>query len=300
MKGMRIKRELIWRIGFDNYYRIQARLGFPSVKKRFKRVAGYEPNLEAPKTFNEKLTHRKLHCRDEIWISVSDKVAVREYLEQNGLPDGLKLIPMVGIFSSINEMRRAKLPSAFIAKAAWASGQNFIVRDFATQKDELFARVSNWFESYSLYGIEKLIWPAQHIPARVIVEELLLDAQGSSPADYKFFIFHGTCRFFQVDIARYNGHRRALFNRDLEKLPVRYRVPIADGPILPDQIGEMISIAEDLAHSFDFIRVDLYLASGEIYFGELTQTPVNGCGLFDPVSFDHEVGDYWNYAGVSR
>ena len=42
---------------------------------------------------------------------------------------------------------------------------------------------------------------------------------------------------------------------------------------LPENIDEMIRIAETLASDFPFVRVDLYNVDGKIYFGELTFAP---------------------------
>ena len=48
-------------------------------------------------------------------------------------------------------------------------------------------------------------------------------------------------------------------------------------PEMPEQIPEMIRIAEILSESFPHVRVDLYLLdSGEIRFGEMTFTTSAG------------------------
>jgi hypothetical protein len=37
------------------------------------------------------------------------------------------------------------------------------------------------------------------------VEELLAGADGGVPDDYKFFVFHGTCCYVQVDRGRFGN-----------------------------------------------------------------------------------------------
>jgi teichuronopeptide biosynthesis TupA-like protein len=41
------------------------------------------------------------------------------------------------------------------------------------------------------------------------------------------------------------------------------------------------------------VRVDLYDTERKIYFGEITTTPVNGCGHFEPQSIDVQLGKLW-------
>jgi hypothetical protein len=55
----------------------------------------------------------------------------------------------------------------------------------------------------------------------------------------------------------------------------------------------MIEIAEQLAHSFDFVRVDLYCVDGKVYFGELTHTPSGGLFTWSPPDFDAAMGAMW-------
>ena len=56
-----------------------------------------------------------------------------------------------------------------------------------------------------------------------------------------------------------------------------------------------IKISEELSTEYDMLRVDLYISDDEIYFGELTNTPDNGYGKFQPQSFDFELGEKWNF-----
>ena len=282
-------------LNFDQYYFIQKQLGFPIVKHNFRHRLSYELNLIEPRTFNQKLTHRKLHCRDPTWISVTDKVAVRDWLAQRGLPTGLHLIPMITICDSVEKLAVADLPKSFIVKAAWASGQNCIVHDYPNERDKVIQTTTRWYKNSADYGRRKLIWAAQHIPRRLIIEELLCDEQNKVPVDYKFFCFHGRCKFIQVDTDRFDGHKRQLFQRDLMPIDVAYNKPIGRIAELPAELPKMIDMAEQLAADFGFLRVDLYHVDQQVFFGELTQTPENGTGFFNPSDFDSIAGEYWAY-----
>lgn len=60
--------------------------------------------------------------------------------------------------------------------------------------------------------------------------------------------------------------------------------------IMPENLNEMISIAEQLSDGFKFLRVDLYNVKGRIYFGELTFYPSSGMTPFVPKEWDEKLG----------
>lgn len=59
---------------------------------------------------------------------------------------------------------------------------------------------------------------------------------------------------------------------------------------MPENLNEMIAIAEKLSYGFKFLRVDLYNVKGKIYFGELTFYPAAGVGVFVPKEWDEKLG----------
>lgn len=59
---------------------------------------------------------------------------------------------------------------------------------------------------------------------------------------------------------------------------------------MPENLNEMISVAEHLSKGFKFLRVDLYNIKGRIYFGELTFYPAAGMGAFVPEVWDGKLG----------
>lgn len=63
---------------------------------------------------------------------------------------------------------------------------------------------------------------------------------------------------------------------------------------MPDNLSEMIKIAESLSNGCKFVRVDLYDVKGKIYFGELTFYPAAGLGEFVPEEWNEKIGDFIN------
>lgn len=61
---------------------------------------------------------------------------------------------------------------------------------------------------------------------------------------------------------------------------------------MPDNLSEMIDVAEKLSSGFKFLRVDLYNVKGKIYFGEQTFYPAAGMGAFMPEEWDEKIGEW--------
>lgn len=61
-------------------------------------------------------------------------------------------------------------------------------------------------------------------------------------------------------------------------------------PLLPDNLKEMVSLAEKLSKNFEFVRVDLFDVKGKIYFSELTFSPCAGFMPITPQNYDLEIG----------
>ena len=114
------------------------------------------------------------------------------------------------------------------------------------------------------------------------------------PPDYKFFFFDGQPRLYQVDMQRFVGHRKNLYDMDWPMLPVKYNHDNGSDVPRPPNLEDMIDVSRKLSKGFDFVRVDLYSTGERTFFGELTHYPAAGFGKFDPPEFDLEMGSYWN------
>jgi len=262
------------------------------IRRKFRRVFGRQPDLESPKTFNEKILWLNLRWRDPRTTELSDKYAVRDFIRET--VGERYLVPLVGAYEDPDDMELGAFPDAFIIKAAHACGWNLLVRDRA-DLDWAIARkqLRKWVASswYPLYRE----WQYRDIPHRLVVEELLLDAQGRVPADYKFFCFRGAeglKTIIQVDVDRFGDLSRTYFDESWNRLPMTIFVPSASEDIEPPgRLDEMLDIARRLSEGFCFARVDLYHMPDAVYFGELTFTPTSGLGPYEPPEWDRKMGD---------
>jgi hypothetical protein len=253
----------------------------------------YLPHLRHPRTFSEKVCHRKLFNPAPQSSMLADKFAVRRFVAERGYPEILNELYLVT--KHPEEIDFAKLPDSFVVKASHGSGWNIIVRNKQEiDPKEIVAKCQTWMKR--VYGD----WGREHhyreIPPAIIIERFLVDPCYEVPPDYKFYVFHGKCHFIQVDYDRFSGHSRTIYNPRWEpqEFTIIYPRKIVDAK-QPATLDRMLEISEALARDIDFCRVDLYSVNDcDIYFGEITLTPEAGFGRFGPgVEADFLLGSLW-------
>ena len=247
----------------------------------------YWANLKTPATFNEKILWLKNNFRHEIGTTIVDKYRVRQWIKEK-IGDKY-LIPLIEVYKDPDEIDIAKLPQEFILKPNHGSGMVFICRDKSTfDFDTAKRQLKQWMgRNYYYHGRE---WQYDGIEPQIVCEKLLSPEKPLK--DYKIFCFNGSPKYIQVDLDRFTRHARCYYDLDWNKLPFTILYPKSDKEIeKPIQLEEMLAVAKKLAKDFVFLRVDLYLADDEIYFGEVTFHPEGGNGPFIPSNWDKKLGE---------
>jgi hypothetical protein len=252
----------------------------------------YFPHLRHPRTYNEKICHRKFFKPVPGAEILADKYAVREFVAERGYPEILNEVLL--ITRNPEEIDFDQLPREFVVKATHGSGWIKLVRNKdETSREELVSQCSFWMGS--LYGDQHREFHYNRIKPAIMIERFLVDSRHGIPADYRFLVFHGKCHFIEVDYGPPGGVRRTVYNRSWEPQPFRYQFPQGIVEDRPATLDRMLEIAEALGQGFDFIRVDLYsVDDSAIYFGEITLTPSAGFCRFQPsVKWDYLLGSLW-------
>ena len=102
-------------------------------------------------------------------------------------------------------------------------------------------------------------------------------------------------KFFKVDFGRFVEHHANYYSPEGKLLEFGEQglEPDPNYPIeLPNNLGEMIALAEKLSADEPFLRVDFYNVNGKIYFGELTFYPASGMLPWTPEEADIKIGEY--------
>lgn len=264
------------------------------LKRQFYRNLGYPLNLDDPKTLNEKLQWFKVHVRDPRITMCADKYAVRDYVAEK--IGEQYLVPLYGVYDSIEEIDITQLPEQFVLKPNHESGRVIICRnkkemDWVKTADLL----NNWL--HENYYYEWGEWGYKNIPPKIICEKLLY---GDDIIDYRFFCFQGEIFGVKITGGRVNGisHRIAFSDESFHLV----KAIDENGKLLSDEYlfnkpehwEGMIRVAKILSVDFPFVRVDLYDIKGSIYFGELTFTPSNGMDPNLPEGWDKKMGQLFD------
>lgn len=259
---------------------------------------GFWPDFKHPRRYTEKLQLYKMKYRNPVMGQCVDKYEVRAYVEGKGL--GNILNHCYGIYDNANDIDFDGLPKSFVAKTTDGGGglNVIIVRDKNSLDKEQFIKDLNHWKGNLFKMDPGREWAyTQMKSSRIIVEELLEDdtTGDGSIDDYKLMCFNGKFRCLWVDKGRYSDHHRGFWDENLNFLQGVYsdHDTFDNPPALPENMKEMVSIAEKLSEDFPYARVDLYNIKGRIYFGEITFYPWSGYVKFTPDEFDYTLGSYF-------
>ncbi len=258
---------------------------------QYKHHLGKKLNLGNPQTFNEKLQWLKLYDRNPEYTMYVDKYAVREHIK-NSIGEEY-LIPLIGVYNSVEEIDWDELPDKFVLKCTHGSQCNIICSDKSRLNiEESKAKLKKWMNrNWFWYGRE---WPYKNVKPRIICEKYMVDESGTELKDYKVFCFNGTPRLIQVDFNRFTEHRRNLYDTNWNQIDGFFHFP-SDRSVeiaKPKQLNTMLKLAENLAVQTVFSRIDFYLIYEKIYFGEITLYPESGFGKFSPSELDSRLGSW--------
>ena len=270
----------------------------------FRVKKGVWPNLNAPKTFNEKLQWLKLYNRKPEYTTMVDKYAVKEYVASR--IGEQYVIPTLGMWDTLDKIEWDKLPAQFVLKTTHGGGGCgvVIVKDKTKLDIEKTKSIlSNSLKSdiYSYYRE----WPYKNVPKRIIAEQFMTSVKpdlAKDLPDYKFYCFNGEPKFVMVATGRYEGDVRFdYFDMDWNKLPLVWDNPNSNLKILaPCCFEEMKDICRKLTKDIPHVRCDLYLVDDKPYFGELTFFDASGFSKFEEPEWDEKIGDLLDLSNIKK
>ncbi len=297
---------LFWIVELPYFFRKYWLSDEKIVKKKYERIFEKKGDFKNPQTINEVIHYRKLYDRKEHQTNCTDKFLVREIVEK--IIGGKYLIPLLFVHNKVSDINFELLPQEFIIKINHGSGQNILVRDKnKLDKSATINQLEYWFKKNHYFNSRE--WQYKNIVPKVLIEKLILDANGNVPSDYKFHCINGKLEFIQVFLDRFGDQKRVFYSREWEEMPFIWSPIFKDGSIKynkskgikkPKMLSEMIEVAEKLAQEFYYIRVDLYQTNDRIYFGELTFSHMSGFAKFFPAEWDLFYGQKINWRNESK
>lgn len=262
------------------------------LKLMYRGYFGKKLDLNNPKTFNEKLQWLKINDRNERYTRLVDKIAVREYIAKNFGSD--LLIPVIGVWNSIEEIDFSKLPNSFVLKTSHDSGGVVVCKNKENMDiDILKKKLSRSLNLNYFYGTKE--WPYKNILPKIYGEHLLVDNSNEDLIDYKMMVFNGKLYCTLVVSNRFskNGPFMDFYDINWNKLPFKRKNKPNSQTIIkkPYNYDKMKQISEEIGEKLDFVRVDFYEVNKKLYFGEITFYPASGFEQFEPEEYDLLLGD---------
>lgn len=256
---------------------------------RFKERMGYEPNLDNPKTFNEKLNWLKIHARNPLYSTMVDKYAVKQYI---GDKIGYKyVIPILGIWDSFDEINFDILPERFVLKCTHDSGSIVICTDKYRFDMGSAKKILENGRKHNYFWPDRE-WPYYSVPRRILAEELIGDGKQSLNV-YKIFNFNGVPRIVQViQDDKTEAESIDYFDTKWNLLELRQNFPNSVVHLeRPRRLGELLELAAILSEGFPFLRTDFYVVENRVLFSEFTFFTDSGSERFYPDEWDAKLGD---------
>lgn len=242
-------------------------------------LMGQKLDLQNPQKFTEKIQWLKAYDRNPMKSVLADKYAARDYIK-NKIGEE-HLIPLLGVWNHFEEIDFNKLPDEFVLKCNHASGANIIVRQKdKMNKHELKHELEKWLDIN--YAFMYLEFHYRDINPKIIAEKYIEEADGNL-FDYKVHCFHGEPMYIQVigdrDLRKHLG-LQMVYDFDWNEQPwavggyPKYKRKLKR----PPELEQLYQLSKVLCEEFVYVRIDFYIVSGRILFGEMTFTP--GAGFY--------------------
>lgn len=213
---------------------------------------------------------------DPLRAFVSDKELVKIYIR--AMVGESYNVPTIAVLKSPQEVMSFDFPESCCIKPTQASGQVIIRKDNG-QVD--IAKICSWFKLDYYKETRERNYKA--LVPKIIVEPLIFGK--TDLTDYRFFCYMGKPKLITLDIGKYSGYTRAFYDTNWNEQNFSLGYPKAEDKIpRPDNLEEMLKVAEVLSVNFDFIRVDIYSDGTDCYVGELTNCHASAGQSFIPKS----------------
>lgn len=249
------------------------------LKKIFFYVTNEKLNLKNPKTFNEKIQWLKLYDNSPLKTQLTDKVLVRNWIKEKIGENYLK--PILWIGKTFNEIPFETLPNSFMIKANHGCKWHFKIKNKKEflHTEELYQYIESKFDGWmrqTFFPWAGFELQYKDIKPQILIEELLIENDKSFPQEYEIYCFNGKPKIFQkikyslpVEYTVYDENF-AISNICFKSEYIN-KVEEAD-----EYLKKAVELSKILAENFKLVRIDWILYKQQIYFNEMTFTPLSG------------------------
>ncbi|WP_295296203.1 ATP-grasp fold amidoligase family protein [uncultured Brachyspira sp.] len=262
------------------------------LEKMFIESVGYKPNIDEPKTFNEKLNWLKLYYHDPRITKYADKYEVREYIK-NTIGEEY-LIPLLGVYDNAEDIDFDSLPNQFVLKVNWGSGQNIVVKDKSKLDiEDAKKKLNKWIKMTSNHYYAYYEWGYKNIKPKILCEKFIKDDDNDNLIVYGIYCYSGKPRFIHVITDAHTGKDRCtIYDTNWNKVDVHYIWdPIPYDVPKPKLLDKLLELANKLSCDFPHVRIDFFSIGKKIYSSEITFYTNAALSPFTPVDWDYKFGE---------
>lgn len=235
------------------------------------RKSNVMPHPLVPRDYRDLTLHKMMFQDNYLRAVVSDKIAAQGWVKERV---GEKyLIPIYDICDRPEDLRFDDYPLPCVIKSNHACGHVHFVHkpeDF----DGIIEKARGWLSKpYQ----PKTEWAYRDIERKLVVEKMLTDANGNSPADIKIHCFYGEPVMIVYIPNRHDSFTIHYFDKHWKAMETDAAAKsTALPPPKPPELDQILYLVKELTAEFDVIRLDLYIHEGQVYFGELTNFSMGG------------------------
>lgn len=263
------------------------------LKEKYNRKIGRTLDLDNPQTFTEKVQWLKLYDSTIEKSDWTDKIKAKELaVNLIGKEHVVKLLHK-GV-KSLDEIDFSILPDKFVIKTNHGSGCNKIVTDkkkFLKSSDYIITK--NRFDNFLKldFGFDDAFeLHYSNIEPLIFVEEYIEPEPGNY-VEYTFLCFHGKPEYIRVKTVADVDYMN-IYDLNWNQVEVWFGHDVYPSVKKPDNLRQLIDLAEKLCKDFVHVRVDFNVNRGKVYFGELTFTGGSGIFKIEPKEFDETLGKF--------
>lgn len=257
------------------------------LKSAFNMRMGYQLDIDHPRTFNEKLQWLKLYDRKPEYTRMVDKYEAKRFVEER-IGSGYT-IPTLGVWDSFDEIDFDKLPDKFVLKCTHDSGSVIIVKDKESFNKEEARRKLSAALQVNYFWLSRE-WPYKNVKRRIIADEYIEEMDGNL-FDYKVHCFNGEPLYIQVignrDVKAHLASQ-LIYDFEWEKQEWCFGTypQYMEKLKKPLCLEKLYQLSKILCDGLRYVRIDFYIVSKLILFGEMTFYPLGGFYTYN---------DEWKY-----
>lgn len=256
------------------------------LKLAYRASLGYWPDLENPRTFNEKLQWLKLHDRNPLYTTLVDKYRVKEWVAER---IGRQYVtPTYAVWERAEDIDISGLPERFVLKTNHDCGGIAICRDRATfDLDAAKAKLAAHLKRNYYWGCRE--WPYKDVRPLVFAEEYLEDVRW----EYQTWNFQSEPRMVAAIHEPHGANEKRFYDCEWVELPFVSSPPrLASEAPEPAELARILESSRLLTGSSVFARVDFLDTSAGLRWGEITLFPAGGFVHWTPADYDAVVGKW--------